>query len=160
MTHATGSEWTFLVISVIVLVLSIWSERAASMDMVALLALRKNGLLKATAQANIRECYFAIMGAVVMVLAAALAIILPPPPPDYTSLPQTYVFLLAYIMLGFITALNALITKSARRKLMRMSPEVHETTAYITESPNAAETHLGDPTVLKGRRTTDNEPKL
>jgi hypothetical protein len=143
--HAAAGETGFFVVSAIVLLVCLWTLREAHMDLAALTARQVNGPRRATADGNIQECWFNLAVALVMLLASTLALMFEPPPPDYSQLPQSQVFLVAWIVVGILIVTSGLLSKSRRRRLMRMSPVEHTEVTSITESPDQQAKHTDDP---------------
>lgn len=134
--HAAAGEGVFFGVSVTVLVVCLWTLREAHMDSSALAAQHVNGPRRATADGNIQECWFNLAVAIVMLLASTLALMFEPPPPEYAQLPQSQVFLVAWIAVGILIVTSGLLSKSGRRRLMRMSPVEHTETTSITAAPD------------------------
>lgn len=136
MWHSSPLEDVFFGISICVTATSIWLLRQAQLDLTSLVARKQDGPRRATAEGNIQECWFNFSGALIMLGASTMALLLEPPPPEYAQLPQSLVFLVAWIMLGLLIVASGLLSKSRRRKLMEMSPVEHTETTSVTAPPD------------------------
>jgi hypothetical protein len=153
--HASILEWLFWATSILIVGLSIWSERQAQLDYDALVEQKVDGDKRLKAQSDIATCYYTISNGLIMLLVSSLSLFQPPPNPDQDYSAQMLSFLFGWILLSFSTALMLLNQRATRRKLMRLTPEIHVMPAYVTESAVDAEKHSGAPHVIAGRRAGD-----
>lgn len=121
--HMTHVEFGFFVISIVVLVVSVFSLRDCMLDQSALAMHGQNGALKIIADANSRQEWFKIAIGVVMLLASGAALILEPPPPSYQNQPQDAVFTVAWICVGLLMILATTLDRMVRRSLIRRAVE-------------------------------------
>lgn len=157
--HAWGLEWLFFLVSLAVLAFAIWTLRTATTDQSIFIGSKINGPRKATADANVQSGWFHLSNAAVMVGCATLTLFLEPPPPEFTKLPQSIVFLVGWILLGCLSALAAILAKSARRKLMAFAQVEHQVTAFVTQAPIEVDRPDDAGTnglVVSGRRASDD----
>src|SRR5215207_7710294 len=83
-------------VSLLVAGVTIWTLRDALVDMTFLMAKKLNGPRKVVADMNVRQEWFRLAMAGIMVLATGASLGLPPPPPTLAAHPQALVFSLAW----------------------------------------------------------------
>lgn len=151
--NAHPLEWAFLATAITSFALSVSTLRDALVDSAYLVATRNQQrevdfgyiVRKTVADMNVRQELFRLSTSLIMVLVSTLALFMEPPPPDYTSLPQSQIFLFGWITVCILKGVWSLMDKSTRRKLAR----------YL-EAPNPTDPATGsatDPT-----RPTSEEP--
>jgi hypothetical protein len=115
-------ELAFLAAAFIFLCISIYGLRQARMDASALNAARVNGPRKAMAETAVDQGWAHVFVGLTMAGAAILSLILEPPPPDYTTLPQSLVGMVAWILVAGLLSLASLLAKSARQRVSEYAP--------------------------------------
>lgn len=141
--HANQAEVVFFLVSMIVMFISVHALRESMVDQSVLdqKAADTAGYepKRIVADANIRSEWFKISISSVMILASASALFLEPPPPQYTFVPQTLVYTIAWISVAMLMIVSSILDRSARRALLQYGRRVED---------------------KKGRRVTDKMDKI
>lgn len=117
--HAAPLEWIFFGFAVMTAGLSAFTLRDALDDSAFLRASGKNGFRRISADQNVRGELFRLTIATVMLLTSGAAVFMEPPPPPYQYLPQSLLFLVAWVTVCLLLSGWSLIDKSARHKAAR-----------------------------------------
>jgi hypothetical protein len=118
-------EVSFLLVSLTTLIVSMYSLHEAIVDETWLTTRDNNGPRKVIADGNVREEGFKVGMSAVMVGASVLALIMAPPPPNYSQLPQSLTFLIAWITVGVLMITSSAFGRIVRRKLYKYSEELN-----------------------------------
>lgn len=125
--HAQWMEWVFLAASSLTFSLSIFTLRDAQTDLAFLLGSGKDGLRRLIADMNVRGELFRMMISLFMLLAAFASIFMEPPPPAYYAVPQSLLFLVAWIMVALLVSTWSLTDRGTRRKIARYTDAANPT---------------------------------
>lgn len=165
--HTNPIEIAYAVMALVSLVLSVFSWRDATIDQAYQNASGIDGFAKMTADNSIRHEMFQIAISLIMILVSAASIILPPPPPDYTSLPQSAIMVLGWVLVAVIMSFSSIMDRSLRRQLRRVhdAPNPTDPTtgapADDTQPADDDPTHpgsIGEKIEAARRRATDRKP--
>lgn len=118
-------EYAFVIISLAAFIVSLYSLREAVIDETWLTTRGTNGPRKIVADANVREEGFKVAKTAVMVAASLLALFMAPPPPAYTELPQSFMFLIAWMIVGLLMIMGSLFSRLVRHRLYKYSEELN-----------------------------------
>ena len=135
--HWNSVEVVFCGVSIVVLFVAMYSVWDTTVTQQA--ARRADERRRNVADTDHGQAWANFAVAVIMLGASIMALFLEPPPPDYSQVPQTVVYTVAWIMAGSVMVYSSVVRVKMQRRLraealVAMAAELHATKNHAHES--------------------------